>query len=113
MSINDMEKMKKFLEEKKSKGGYLQAEKKIGSGKIEKMNKSIGLEFTRPNKISQQIVCDMEIATGSIALFAAKASPEVQAASFLFSQAIQKVVFRCNEQRNRKNEYLIYKKREG
>lgn len=53
MSINDMEKMKKFLEEKKSKGGYLQAEKKIGSGKIEKMNKSIGLEFTRPNKISQ------------------------------------------------------------
>ncbi|MGB8455619.1 MAG: hypothetical protein WCD89_25285 [Anaerocolumna sp.] len=53
MSINDMDKMKKFLEEKKSKGGFLQAEKKIGSGKVEKKNKNIGIEFTRTNKISQ------------------------------------------------------------
>jgi hypothetical protein len=53
MSMNDLEKMKKFLEEKKSKANYLQAEKKIGSGKVEKMHKNIGLEFTRPNKISQ------------------------------------------------------------
>jgi len=53
MSVNDMEKIKKFLEEKKSKGGYLQAEKKIGSGKVEKKNKNIGMEFTRTNKISQ------------------------------------------------------------
>lgn len=51
--MNDMEKMKKFLEMKKTKGGFLQAEKKIGSGKVEKMNKNIGMEFTRPNKISQ------------------------------------------------------------
>ena len=48
-----MEKMKKFLEEKKSKNGFLQAEKKIGSGKVEKMHKNIGIEFTRTNKISQ------------------------------------------------------------
>lgn len=53
MSVNDMEKIKRFLEEKKSKGGYLQAEKKIGSGKVEKKNKNIGMEFTRSNKISQ------------------------------------------------------------
>lgn len=53
MSINDMEKMKKFLEEKKAKGGFWQAEKKIGSGKVEKKNKNIGLEFTRSDKISQ------------------------------------------------------------
>jgi len=53
MSINDMEKMKKFIEEKKTKGGYLQAEKKIGSGKVEKKHKNIGLEFTRSDKISQ------------------------------------------------------------
>ncbi|MGB8452433.1 MAG: hypothetical protein WCD89_08880 [Anaerocolumna sp.] len=53
MSMNDMERMKKFIEEKKTKGGYLQVEKKIGSGKVEKMNKNIGIEFTRTNKISQ------------------------------------------------------------
>ncbi len=53
MSINDMEKRKKFIEEKKTKGGYLQAEKKIGSGKVEKKHKNIGLEFTRSDKISQ------------------------------------------------------------
>lgn len=53
MSIKDMEKMKKLIEEKKSKGGFLQAEKKIGSGKIEKRNKNIGIESTRTHKISQ------------------------------------------------------------
>ena len=53
MSKNDVEKMKQFLEEKKSKANYLQEEKKVGSGKVEKMNRSIGLEFVRPNKISQ------------------------------------------------------------
>lgn len=53
MSINDMEKAKKFLEEKKSKVNYLQNEKKVGSGKVEKRHKNIGLEYARPNKISQ------------------------------------------------------------
>jgi len=53
MSMNDMEKMKKLLEEKKAKGSFLQAEKKIGSGKVEKKNKNIGIESTRTNKISQ------------------------------------------------------------
>lgn len=53
MAMKDMEKMKKFLEEKKSKSGFLQAEKKIGSGKVEKMNKNIGIDSTRANKISQ------------------------------------------------------------
>lgn len=52
MSIKDMERMKKLIEEKKAKGGFLQAEKKIGSGKVEKMNRSIGIDSTRPNKIS-------------------------------------------------------------
>lgn len=53
MAMKDMEKMKKFLVDKKSKGAFLQAEKKIGSGKVEKMNKNIGIDSTRPNKISQ------------------------------------------------------------
>nr|WP_314464212.1 hypothetical protein [uncultured Clostridium sp.] len=53
MSMNDIEKMKRFLEEKKAKGSFLQAEKKIGSGKVEKRNKNIGIEFTRTHKISQ------------------------------------------------------------
>ena len=53
MSMKDMEKMKKFLDEKKSKGSYLQVEKKIGSGKVEKMNKNIGIDSTRTKKISQ------------------------------------------------------------
>ncbi len=51
MSINDMEKMKKFLEEKKAKAAFLQSEKKIGSGKVEKKNKNIGIESTRTFKI--------------------------------------------------------------
>ncbi len=53
MSMKDMERMKKLIEEKKSKGGFLQEEKKVGSGKVEKMNKNIGMEFTRTYKISQ------------------------------------------------------------
>lgn len=53
MSKNDIEKMKKLLEEKKAKGSFLQNEKKIGSGKVEKRNKNIGIEFTRTHKISQ------------------------------------------------------------
>ena len=53
MSINDIERIKKFLEEKKSKSGFLQSEKKIGSGKVEKMNRNIGIDSTRTNKISQ------------------------------------------------------------
>lgn len=53
MAMKDIEKMKKFLEEKKSKVNYYQAEKKIGSGKVEKMNKNIGLDATRTKKISQ------------------------------------------------------------
>jgi hypothetical protein len=53
MSMKDMEKMKKFLEEKKSKGGFLQDEKKIGSGIVEKKNKNIGIDSTRTNKIAQ------------------------------------------------------------
>ena len=53
MSIKDIERMKKFLDEKKSKSGYLQIEKKIGSGKVEKRNKNIGIDSTRTKKISQ------------------------------------------------------------
>jgi len=53
MSMKDIERMKQFLEEKKSKRGYLPAEKKIGCGKVEKMNKNIGLDSTRTKKISQ------------------------------------------------------------
>ena len=53
MSVNDMEKMNKFLEEKKAKGGYLKAEKKIGSGTVEKRHKNIGIDSTRTHKISQ------------------------------------------------------------
>lgn len=53
MSMKDIEKMKKFIEEKKSKTSYFQAEKKIGSGEVEKRNKNIGLDSTRTKKISQ------------------------------------------------------------
>lgn len=53
MSKKDMERMKKFLEEKKSKVGLLKGEKKIGSGKVEKANKNIGIGATRTKKISQ------------------------------------------------------------
>ena len=53
MAMKDMERMKALLEEKKAKAGFLQSEKKIGSGKVEKRNKNIGLDFTRTKKISQ------------------------------------------------------------
>ena len=53
MSMKDIERMKQLLEEKKNKNGFLQTEKKIGSGKVEKRNKNIGVEFTRTHKISQ------------------------------------------------------------
>ena len=53
MSMKDMERMKKLLEEKKSKGGFLQDEKKIGSGKVEKRHKNIGMDSLRTKKISQ------------------------------------------------------------
>lgn len=53
MSMKDMDQMKKFLEEKKSKNSFLQAEKKIGSGKVEKMHKNIGTDSERTKKISQ------------------------------------------------------------
>jgi polysaccharide deacetylase 2 family uncharacterized protein YibQ len=53
MSLKDMDRLKKLLEEKKAKGRFLQDEKKIGSGRVEKMNKNIGIESSRTNKISQ------------------------------------------------------------
>lgn len=53
MAMNDMERLKKLIEEKKSKGGFLKEEKKVGSGKVEKMNKNIGIGATRTKKISQ------------------------------------------------------------
>lgn len=37
-----MERMQQLIEEKKNKAGYLQAEKKIGSGRVEKINKNKG-----------------------------------------------------------------------
>ena len=53
MSMQDIEKMKKLIEEKKKKQSFLQEEKKIGSGKVEQRNRTIGLETTRTKKISQ------------------------------------------------------------
>jgi hypothetical protein len=38
----NMERMQALIEEKKKKPGYLQAEKKIGSGRVEKVNKNKG-----------------------------------------------------------------------
>lgn len=38
----NMERMQQLIEEKKNKAGYLQAEKKIGSGRVEKINKNKG-----------------------------------------------------------------------
>ena len=53
MSTNDMEKMKKFLEEKKNKEKFLKDEKKIGSGSVEKRNKNLDNGGSRTKKISQ------------------------------------------------------------
>ena len=52
MSMKDMDRMKKLIDEKKLKGGFLPEEKKIGSGSVEKRNKNIGLDCTRTKKIS-------------------------------------------------------------
>lgn len=38
----NMERMQELIEEKKNKPAYLQAEKKIGSGRVEKVNKNKG-----------------------------------------------------------------------
>lgn len=53
MSMKDIEKMKKLIEEKKTKSGFLQSESKIGVGKVEKRNKNIGIDSERTKKISQ------------------------------------------------------------
>lgn len=53
MSMKDIEKMKKFLEEKKNKASILPNERKIGVGKVEKRNKNIGIDSERTKKISQ------------------------------------------------------------
>ena len=56
MSTNNVEKMKEFLENKKSKtttNKYAQAENKIGSGKVERTNTQFGNKTTRTKKISQ------------------------------------------------------------
>lgn len=52
MSMKDIEKMKEFIKEKKSKGSFLPNEKKIGVGKIEKGNRMLGIDSERTNKIS-------------------------------------------------------------
>ena len=51
MSDSNAEKMKKLLADKKAKGKFLQDEKKIGSGSIEKKNKNIGNRPVRTKKI--------------------------------------------------------------
>lgn len=53
MSMKDIEKMKQFIEEKKKKQGFLQEERKIGVGKVEKQHKNIGTDSERTKKISQ------------------------------------------------------------
>jgi hypothetical protein len=44
---NNMEKMREILEQKKAKQKFLQEEKKVGSGRVEKMNKNKGNGRTR------------------------------------------------------------------
>lgn len=53
MSLQDIEKMKQLIAEKKTKAGFLKEEKKIGSGKVEKKNRTISLDVARTKKISQ------------------------------------------------------------
>lgn len=53
MSLKDMEKMKELIELKKNKARFLQDEKKIGVGKVEKSHRSIGMDSERTKKISQ------------------------------------------------------------
>ena len=47
---NDMEKMKQLLEAKKNQTKFLEEEKKVGSGWVEKMNKNKGNGPTRTKK---------------------------------------------------------------
>ena len=49
---NNMERMKKLLEDKKAKKKFLEEEKKVGSGWVEKMNKNKGNGPTRTKKIN-------------------------------------------------------------
>lgn len=53
MSKKDLEKMKKLLEEKKEKVKFLQEEKKVGSGRVEKGNKNIRIGWEGSKKISR------------------------------------------------------------
>ena len=53
MSKKDIDKMKKFLEEKRAKENLLQKDNKIGDGVVEKRNKNIGTDSERTKKISQ------------------------------------------------------------
>ena len=52
MSMNDIEKMKKFLEDKKAKNSK-NKDNKLGVGKVEKANKNINTDSERTKKISQ------------------------------------------------------------
>lgn len=53
MSIKDIEKMKKFLAEKKAKERLSQKDNKLGNGAVEKRHKNIGTDSERTKKISQ------------------------------------------------------------
>lgn len=53
MSLKDIEKMKKFLEEKKAKDSLFQKDNKLGNGRVEKSNRKIGTDSERTKKISQ------------------------------------------------------------
>lgn len=53
MSNSNEDKMKQLIADKKAKRGFLDREKKIGSGKVEIQNKSMGHKATRTKKISQ------------------------------------------------------------
>lgn len=52
MSLKDMEKMKELIEAKKNKRRFLQEERKIGVGKVERSHKNINTEYERTKKIS-------------------------------------------------------------
>lgn len=50
---NDMERLKKIIEAKKAGNDVMRPDKKIGSGRVEKSNKSEGNWEERTKKISQ------------------------------------------------------------
>lgn len=52
MTDQDIERLKKVIQDKKNKGNFFTDEKKIGVGKVQKSHRSIGLEFERSEKIS-------------------------------------------------------------